>query len=192
MEFRTEHEALQAYDYFREHPHYFHGDLIKVIYSLYSSTYCSKSCSAGILMEAFYFLSKTALTITISQVRIKAKPIQRSSPTDQSPNSYYYNNSVQVQNNLQFLSNFTKFDPTTPPFLNIINIPLSPRVTLCSLRSCSLSGCHLRGWFLLTWAITRATLTTNKTMTSTTTIGLGRPCARVEPSNSPSDHNCTT
>ena len=31
VEFRTEHEALQAYSYFREHPHYFHGDLIKVI-----------------------------------------------------------------------------------------------------------------------------------------------------------------
>lgn len=192
MEFRTEHEALQAYDYFREHPHYFHGDLIKVIYSLLFLNILFEILFSRHLNEAFYFLSKTALTITVFQVRIKAKPIQRSSPTDQSPNSYYYNNSVQVQNNLQFLSNFTKVDPTTPPFLNIVNSPLSPRVTLCSLLSCSLSGCHLRGWFLLTWAITRATLTTNKTMTSTTTIGLGRPCARVEPSNSPSDHNCTT
>ncbi|XP_063684592.1 uncharacterized protein LOC134818830 isoform X2 [Bolinopsis microptera] len=50
VEFRTEHEALQAYSYFREHPHYFHGDLIKV--------------------------------------RIKAKPIQRSSPTDSNPVAY--------------------------------------------------------------------------------------------------------
>ena len=58
VEFRTEHEALQAYSYFREHPHYFHGDLIKVTHFLSypdSVVRCYLSRHASLMSFTFFY-----------------------------------------------------------------------------------------------------------------------------------------